>query len=76
MDIAPRWIPIWHPVMSAVYTGRSLPQTWYPECQVFSILNADTLLQLKSEVCDNDNDNACKRKALAAFKESIKNIHV
>jgi hypothetical protein len=49
-DIAPRRIPIWHRAMSAVYTGRSLPHTWYPERQLFGILNAHTLLQLESKV--------------------------
>jgi hypothetical protein len=33
-----------------VYTGRSLPHTWYPECQLFGILNAHALLQLESKV--------------------------
>jgi hypothetical protein len=29
-----------------VYTGRSLPHTWYPERQLFGILNAHALLQM------------------------------
>jgi hypothetical protein len=33
-----------------VYTGRSLLHTWYPEPQLFGILNAHTLLQLDSKV--------------------------
>jgi hypothetical protein len=34
-DLAPRRILIWHPVMSAVYTGRSLPDTWNPKRQPY-----------------------------------------
>jgi hypothetical protein len=33
-----------------VYTGRSLPHTWYPERQLFGILNAYALLQLGFKV--------------------------
>jgi hypothetical protein len=33
-----------------VYTGRSLPHTWYPERQLFGILNAHALLQLGFKV--------------------------
>jgi hypothetical protein len=36
--------------MSSVYTGRSLPHTWYPERQLFGILNAHALLQLGFKV--------------------------
>jgi hypothetical protein len=34
-DLPPHRIPIWHPVMSAVNTGSSLPDTWNPEHQLF-----------------------------------------
>jgi hypothetical protein len=50
MDLAPHRIPSWNPAMSAVYAGRSLPHTWYPERQLIGILNAHTLLQLESKV--------------------------
>jgi hypothetical protein len=43
-------MPSWNPAMSSVYTGRSLLHTWYPERQLFGILNAHTLLQLQSKV--------------------------
>jgi hypothetical protein len=33
-----------------VYTGRPLPHTWYPERQLFGILNAHALLKLESKV--------------------------
>jgi arylamine N-acetyltransferase len=33
-----------------VYTGRSFPHTWYPERQLFGILNAYALLQLGFKV--------------------------
>jgi hypothetical protein len=36
--------------MSSVYTGRSLPHTWYPERQLFGTRNTHTLLQLESKV--------------------------
>jgi hypothetical protein len=36
--------------MSSVYTGRSLQHTWYPERQLFGILNAHALLQLGVKV--------------------------
>jgi hypothetical protein len=49
-DLAPPRIPIWHPVMSAVYTGRSLSDTWNPERQLIGTLNAHSLLQLESKV--------------------------
>jgi hypothetical protein len=50
-DLASRRSPIWYPVMSAVYTGRSLPpHTWYPERQLNRTLNAQNLLQLDSKV--------------------------
>jgi hypothetical protein len=38
--------------MSSVYTGHSLPHSWYPERQLFGILNAHALLQLESKVGD------------------------
>jgi hypothetical protein len=38
--------------MSAVYTGRSFPHTWYPERQLIGTLNAHTLLQQDSKVRD------------------------
>jgi hypothetical protein len=50
MDLAPLRIPIWHPVMSAVYTGRSVSDTWNPERQLIGTLNAHTLLHLESKV--------------------------
>jgi hypothetical protein len=50
MDLAPRRIPSWNPAMSAVYTGRSLPHTWYPDRQLFGILKAHILLLLESKV--------------------------
>jgi hypothetical protein len=50
MDLAPRRIPRWNPAMSAVYTWRSLPHTWYPGRQHIGILNAHALQQLESKV--------------------------
>jgi hypothetical protein len=50
MDLAPRRIPSWNPAMSAMYTGRSLPHTWYPERQLIVTLNSHTLLQRESKV--------------------------
>jgi hypothetical protein len=47
MGLAPHRIPSWYPAMSAMYTGRSLPHTWYPERQLIVTLNAHTLLSLK-----------------------------
>jgi hypothetical protein len=38
--------------MSSVNTGRSLPHTWYPERQLFGILNAHALLQLWFKVVE------------------------
>jgi hypothetical protein len=35
MDPAPRRLPIWNPVRSAVATGRSMPDTWIPERQLY-----------------------------------------
>jgi hypothetical protein len=43
-------MPSWNPAVSSVYTGRSLPHTWYPERQLFGILNAHNPLQLESKV--------------------------
>jgi hypothetical protein len=34
-DLAPRRMPIFYPVRSAVYTGRSLPDTWHTERQLY-----------------------------------------
>jgi hypothetical protein len=48
--LAPPRIPIWNPAMSSVYTGSSLPHTWYTERQLFGILNAHALLQLEFKV--------------------------
>jgi hypothetical protein len=50
MDLVPCLVPTWNPAMSAVYTGRSLPHTWYPERQLIGILNTHTLLKLESKV--------------------------
>jgi hypothetical protein len=36
--------------MSSVYAWRSLPHTWYPERQLFGILNAHALLQVGVKV--------------------------
>jgi hypothetical protein len=36
--------------MGSVYTGRSLPHSWYPERQLFGILNAHALQQLGFKV--------------------------
>jgi hypothetical protein len=33
--LVPCQIPIWTPVRSAVYTGLSLPDTWYPGRQLY-----------------------------------------
>jgi hypothetical protein len=41
-DLGPRWIPIWNPIMRAVYTERSLPGNWHPERQLIGTLNAHT----------------------------------
>jgi hypothetical protein len=43
-------MPSWNPAMSSVYSGRSLPHTWYPELQLFGIVNAHTPLQLELKV--------------------------
>jgi hypothetical protein len=43
-------MPSWNMSTSYVYTGRSLLHTWYPERQLFGILNAPTLLQLESKM--------------------------
>jgi hypothetical protein len=35
MYLAPHRMPNWNPVSSAVYTGRSLLDTWNPEYQLY-----------------------------------------
>jgi hypothetical protein len=49
-DLAPRRTPSWNPAVRSVYTGSSLPHTWYPERQLFGILNAHNPLHLESKV--------------------------
>jgi hypothetical protein len=49
-DLAPRRIPTWNPEMNAVYSGRSVSDTWNPERQLIGTLTAQTLLQLESKV--------------------------